>query len=118
MSKQDGNQSLTIHLLLKDRLLPLEHTNIPNEAGGQALCLFLRLMLAFERALSKVEGLAESSKLCGIFPGLGGHNLELALSLVGMLTGFPFLGLEARHFLLRPWHFGCKPLDLPLTMEE
>ena len=87
MSKQEGNQSLTVHLLLKDRLLPLEHTNIPNEAGGQALCLFLRLMLAFERALSKVEGLAESSKLCGIFPGLGDHSLELVVGLIGMLMG-------------------------------
>ena len=58
------------------------------------------------------------SKLRGIFPGLGDHNLELVLGLVGILTGFPFLGLEARHLLLQPWHFGSKPPDLPLTMEE
>ena len=42
----------------------------------------------------------ESSKLHGIIPGLGDHSLELVLGLVGMLVGFPFLGLEARHFLL------------------
>jgi len=33
------------------------------------------------------------------------------------LTGFPLLGLEARH-LLRLRHFGGKPLDLPLMTEE
>ena len=60
----------------------------------------------------------ESSKLRGIFPSLGNHSLELVLGLVSMLTGFPFLGLEARHLLLQPRHFISKPLDLPLTMEE
>ena len=50
--------------------------------------------------IGKVEGQAESSKLHGIFPGLGDHNLELVLRLVGVLTDFPFLGLEADHFLL------------------
>ena len=67
---------------------------------------------------SKVEGRVESSKLHSIFPGLGNHNLEVVLCLIGMLMGFLFLGLEARHFLLQPQHFGSKPLDLPLTTEE
>ena len=67
--------------------------------------------------MGKVEGRAESFKLRGIFPGLSDHSLELVLGLIGMLTGFPFLGLEARPFLLQPWHFGSKPLDLPLMME-
>ena len=49
---------------------------------------------------SKVEGRVESSKLHSIFPGLGNHNLEVVLCLIGMLMGFLFLGLEARHFLL------------------
>ena len=40
MSKQEGNQSLTIHLLLEDRLLPLERANIPSQGGGQALGFF------------------------------------------------------------------------------
>ena len=48
----------------------------------------------------KVEGRAESSKLRGIFPGLGDHSLELVLGLIGVLMGFPFLGLEAHHLLL------------------
>ena len=48
---------------------------------------------------SKVEGRAESSKLRGIFPDLGDDNLELVLDLVGVLTSFLFLGLEACHFL-------------------
>ena len=48
----------------------------------------------------KVECRAESSKLHGIFPGLGNHSLELVLGLVGVLMGFLFLGLEACHFLL------------------
>ena len=68
--------------------------------------------------MGKVECRVESSKLRGIFLGLGGHILELVLSLIGMLTGFPFLGLEARHFLLRSRHFVSKPLDLPLATEE
>ena len=67
---------------------------------------------------SKVECQVESSKLRGIFSGLGDHNLELVLGLIGMLMGFPFLGLEARHLLLQPRHFGSKLLDLPLVMEE
>ena len=68
--------------------------------------------------MGKVEGQAESSKLCGIFLGLGDHSVELVLSLVSVLMGFPFLGLEARHLLPQPRHFGSKPLDLPLTTEE
>ena len=67
---------------------------------------------------SKVECQAKSSKLHGIFPGLGDPSLELVLSLIGVLTGFPFLGLEAHHLLLLPRHFGSKPPDLPLMMEE
>ena len=66
----------------------------------------------------KVEGWAESFKLYGIFPSLGDHSLELVLSLIDVLMFFPFLGLEARHLLLQPRHFGSKPLDLPLMMEE
>jgi len=31
---QKGNQSLTIHLLLEDHLLPLECANIPGQGGG------------------------------------------------------------------------------------
>ena len=50
--------------------------------------------------MGKVECRAESSKLCGIFPVLGDHSLELVLGLVGVLMGYPFLGLEAHHFLL------------------
>ena len=118
MSKQEGNQSLTIHLLLEDRLLPLEHANILDQCGSQALDFFLRLLLIFERAPSKVEARAESSKLHGIFPSLGDRSLELVLGLVGVLTGFLFLGLEARHFLLQPRHFGSKPSDLPLITKE
>ena len=68
--------------------------------------------------MSKIECRVESSKLHGIFPGLGDHSLKFVFGLVGVLTGFPFLGLEARHLLLQPWHFGSKPLDLPLMMEE
>ena len=105
-------------MLLEDRLLPLEHANILGQGGGQALSFFLRLFLAFERAPSKVERWAESSKLRGIFPGLGNHSLELILSLVGVLMGFLFLGLEAWHFLLQLWYFGSKPLDRPLTTKE
>jgi len=93
-------------LLLEDHLLPLEHANIPGQGGGQALGFFLQLLLVFEHAPSvgalltgKVEGQAELFKLHGIFPGLGDHSLELVLDLVGVLTGFPFLGLEARHLL-------------------
>jgi len=67
---------------------------------------------------SKVEGWVESSKLYGIFPGLGDHSLELVLGLVDVLTGFLFLGLEACHLLLHPRHFSSKPPDLPLMMEE
>ena len=107
-AKQKGNQSLTFHLLLEDHLLPLEHANIPGQGGGQALGFFLQLLVIFERAPSisalstgKVECRTESSKLRGIFLGLGDHSLELVLGLVGMLTGFPFLGLEARHLLLQ-----------------
>ena len=96
---QKGNQSLTFHLLLEDRPLPLERTNIPGQGGGQALDSLLRFLLIFESAPSKVEGQAESFKLCGIFPSLGDHSLELVLGLVGVLMGFPFLGLEAHHFL-------------------
>ena len=68
--------------------------------------------------MGKVECRAESSKLCGIFPGLGDHSLELVLGLIGLLMGFLFLGLEARHFILQWRYFGSKPPDLPLTMEE
>ena len=64
--------------------------------------------------MGKVEGWVESFMLYGIFPGLGDHSLELVLGLVGTLTGFPFLGLEAHHLLPQPRHFGSKPLDLPL----
>jgi len=53
-----------------------------------------------------------------ILPGLGDRSLQLVLGLVGVLTGFPFLGLEARHFLLQPRHFGSKPPDLPPATEE
>ena len=112
-------------MLLEDHLLPLEHANIPGQASGQALGFFLQLLLVFERAPSvgalltgKVEFRAESSKLHSIIPGLGDHNLKLVLGLIGLLMGFPFLGLEARHLLLQPWHFGSKPPDLPLMMEE
>ena len=49
---------------------------------------------------SKVEAQAESSKLRGIFLGLGDYSLELVLALVNVLMGFLFLGLEARNFLL------------------
>ena len=112
-------------MLLEDRLLPQEHANIPGQGGGQALGFFLQLLLILEHTSSvgalltgKVECRAESSKLHGIFPRLGDHNVELVLSLVGVLTSFPFLGLEARHFLLQPWPFGSKPPDLSLTMEE
>jgi len=94
-------------LLLEDHLLPLEHANIPIQDGGQGLGFFLQLLLVFERTSSvgalltgKVKGRAESSKLHGIFPSLGDHNLELVLSLVGVLTSFSFLGTEARHLLL------------------
>ena len=66
----------------------------------------------------KDECRAESSKLHDIFPGLGDHILELFLGLVDVLTGFPFLGLEAHHLLLQPQHFNSKPPDLPLAMEE
>ena len=41
MSKQEGNQSLTFYLLLKDRLLPLERANIHGQGSGQALGFFL-----------------------------------------------------------------------------
>ena len=82
-------------------------------------------MLIFEREpsigallMGKVEGQAESSKLRSIFPGIGNHDLELVLDLIGVLMGFPFLGLDARHLLLQPRHFSGKPLDLPLVMEE
>ena len=94
-------------MLLEDRLLPLEHTNIPGQGSGQALGFFLQLLLIFERAPSvdalltgKVECRVELSKLRGIFPRLGNHNLELVLGLIGVLTGFLFLGLEAHHLLL------------------
>ena len=94
-------------MLLEDHLLPLEHANIPGQASGQALGFFLQLLLIFEHVpsvgallTSKVECQVESSKLHDIFPGLGDHSLELVLGLVGILTGFPFLGLEARHLLL------------------
>ena len=94
-------------MLLEDRLLPLEHANIPCQGGGQALGFFLQLLLVFERTpsvgallMGKVECRVESSKLRGIFPDLGDHNLELVLGLIGVLMGFPFLGLEARHLLL------------------
>ena len=50
--------------------------------------------------MGKVKCQAESSKLRSIFPGLGDRSLELILSLVGVLIGFPFLGLEAYYFLL------------------
>ena len=80
--------------------------------------MFLRLLVIFERMPSKVEGWVESFMLYGIFPGLGDHSLELVLGLVVVLMGFPFLGLEACHLLLQPWHFDSKPLDLPLAMEE
>lgn len=89
-------------MLLEDRLLPLEHTNILSQGSGQALSFFLQFLLTFEHAPSKVEGQAESSKLCGIFLGLGDHSLKLVLGLIGVLMGFPFLGLEARHVLLQP----------------
>ena len=118
MSKQEGNQSLTIQLLLKDRLLPLEHANIPGQGGGQALGFFVRLLLIFERAPSKVEGRAESSNLHHIFPGLSNRSLELVLSLIDVLIGFTFLDLAALHLLLQPWHFSIKTLDLPLVTEE
>ena len=94
-------------MLLEDRLLLLEHANIPSQGGGQALGFFLQLLLVFECTPSvgtlltgKVKCRAESSKLHGIFPDLGDHSLELVLGLIGELMGFPFLGLEARHFLL------------------
>ena len=87
-------------MLLEDCLLPLEHANILGQGSGQALSFFLQFLLAFERAPSKVEGWAESSKLRGIFPDLGDDNLELVLDLVGVLTSFLFLGLEACHLLL------------------
>ena len=112
-------------MLLEDRLLPQEHANIPGQGGGQALGFFLQLLLIFEHASSvgalltgKDECRAESSKLHDIFPGLGDHSLELVLGLNGVLTGFPFLGLEARHLFLQSRHVGNKPLDLPLTTEE
>ena len=57
-------------------------------------------MLVFEHTPSRVKCWAESSKLRGIFLGLGDRSLELVLGLIGVLTGFPFLGLEACHFLL------------------
>ena len=97
---QKGNQSLTIHLLLEDHLLPLECANILGQSGGQALGFFLRLLLIFEHVPTNVEGRVESSKLHGIFLSHGGHSLELVLGLVGVLMGFLFLGLEACHFLL------------------
>ena len=82
-------------------------------------------MLIFEREpsigallMGKVEGQAESSKLCGIFLGLGDHSVELVLGLISVLMGFPFLGPEAHLLLLQPRHFSSKPPDLPLTMEE
>ena len=56
------------------------------------------------------------SKLGGIFPGLGDHSLELVLGLIGVLMGFLFLGLEVRHLLLQPWHFGSKLPDLPFMV--
>ena len=94
-------------MLLEDHLLPLEHANIPSQGGGQALGFFLQLMLIFERApsvgallMGKVVCRAESSKLCSIFPCFGDHRLELVLDLIGMLTGFLFLSLEALPFLL------------------
>ena len=68
--------------------------------------------------MSKVECRAESSKLRSTFPSIGDHSLELVLGLVGVLMGFPFLGLEARHLLLQPRHFSSKLLDLPLTTKE
>ena len=112
-------------MLLEDRLLPLEHTNIPSQGGGQALGFFLQLLVIFEHAPSvnalltgKVEAWVESSKLHSIFPSLGDHSLELVLSLIGVLIGFTFLDLAALHLLLQPWHFSIKPLDLPLVMEE
>ena len=112
-------------MLLEDHILPLEHANIPVQGGGQALGFFLQLLLIFEHVpsigallMSKVECRAESSKLHDIFPGLGDHSLELVLGLIGVLTGFPFLGLEAHHLLLLPRHFGSKPPDLPLMTEE
>ena len=112
-------------MLLEDRLLPLEHANIPGQGGGQALGFFLQLLLVIERApsigallTSKVECQVESSKLHDIFPGLGDHSLELVLGLIGLLMGFPFLGLEARHLLLQSCHFDSKLLDLPVVMEE
>ena len=116
--KQKGDQSVTFHLLLEDCLLPLERANVPSQGGGQALGFFLRLSLIFERAPSKVEGQVESSKLHGIFPDLGDHNLELVFGLIGVLMGFSFLGLEAHLLLLQLRHFGNKPLDLPLATEE
>ena len=61
--------------------------------------MFLRLLVIFERMPSKVEGWVESSKLYGIFPGLGDCSLKLVLGLVSVLMGFPFLGLVAHHFL-------------------
>jgi len=68
--------------------------------------------------MSKIECRVESSKLHGIFPGLGNHSLELVLGLADMLMGFPFLGLEVRHLLRQPRHFSSKPPDLPLAMKE
>ena len=50
--------------------------------------------------MGKVECRAKSSKLRGIFPGLGNHSLELVLGLIGVLTDILFLGLEVDHFLL------------------
>ena len=87
-------------MLFEDRLLPLERANILGQGGGQALGFFPRLLLVFECTPSRVKGRVESSKLHHIFPGLGDHSLELVLGLIGLLTAFLFLGLEARHSLL------------------
>ena len=112
-------------MLLKVYLLPLEHTNILSQGGGQALGFLHQLLLIFEQTpsvgallMSKAECQAESSKLHGICHGLRDHSLELVLGLIDVLTGFPFLGLEAHHLLLQPRHFSSKPPDLPLMMEE
>ena len=96
----------------------MERAYIPGQGSGQALGFFLQPLLISERAPSKVEFRAESSKLHSIFPSLGDHNLELVLGLVSVLMGFPFLGLEARHLLPQPRHFGSKPPGLPLMIEE
>ena len=101
-----------------DCLLPLEHTNIPHQGGSQALGFFLQPLLVSKHTSSKVEFWAKSSKLRSIFPHLGNHSLELVLSLIGMLMGFLFLGLEVHHLLLQPRHFSSKPPDLPLAMKE